>query len=189
MMFHRVGRNSENEAFGIEYMDALYGYALMLTRNSVEAEDLVQETYVRALKAQHRLREDSNIKGWFFTILRKIWLNQVRKNKSGSQLVDVDGEEGGADLLPAHTLNSQEILIRNEDAEQVQIAIGRLPAEFREVILLREFEELSYQEIAVVLNCPEGTVMSRLGRARAKLRTLLGETSGRRLSCGKVSRL
>ncbi|MCU1252758.1 MAG: polymerase, sigma-24 subunit, subfamily [Edaphobacter sp.] len=61
MMFQRVGRNSKNEAFGIEYMDALYGYALMLTRNNVEAEDLVQETYVRALKAQHRLREDSNM--------------------------------------------------------------------------------------------------------------------------------
>src|SRR5258705_968777 len=92
MMLDRVGRNRENEAFGIGFMDALYGYALMLTRNSVEAEDLVQETYVRALKAQHRLREDSNIKGWFFTILRNIWLNQVRKNKSGSQSVDVDGE-------------------------------------------------------------------------------------------------
>jgi RNA polymerase sigma-70 factor, ECF subfamily len=188
MMFQRGGRNSENEAFGIEYMDALYGYALMLTRNSFEAEDLVQETYVRAFEAQHRLREDSNIKGWFFTILRNIRLNQIRKGKSGPQLVDVDGEEGGADLLQAHAPNSQEILIGKEDAEQVQIAIGQLSAEFREVILLREFEELSYQEIAVVLNCPAGTVMSRLGRARAKLRTLLGETSSRPLNCGKGSR-
>jgi len=188
MMFQRVGRISENEAFGIKYMDALYGYALMLTRNSFEAEDLVQETYVRALEAQHRLREDSNIKGWFFTILRNIWLNQIRKGKSGPQLVDVDGEEGGADLLQAHALNSQEILIGKEDAEQVQFAIGRLSAEFREVILLREFEELSYQKIAVVLNCPLGTVMSRLGRARAKLRTLLGETSCRPPGYGKASR-
>ncbi|WP_158942944.1 sigma-70 family RNA polymerase sigma factor [Granulicella sp. S190] len=188
MMFQKVGRNSENEGFGIEYLDSLYGYALMLTRNSVEAEDLVQETYVRALKAQHRLREDSNIKGWFFTILRNIRLNEIRKGKTGPHLVDVDGEEGGADLLPGHTRNSQEILIGKEDAEQVQVAIGRLSAEFREVILLREFEELSYQEIAVVLNCPAGTVMSRLGRARAKLRTLLAETSSQPLSYRKASR-
>ena len=88
-MFQRFARTSEQKAFGIEYMNALYGYALMLTRNSVEAEDLVQETYVRALKAQHRLREDSNIKGWFFTILRNIWLNQMRKGKSGKVWVSM----------------------------------------------------------------------------------------------------
>jgi RNA polymerase sigma-70 factor, ECF subfamily len=70
MMFQIVDRNIENEAFGIEYMDALYGYTLMLTRNNVEAEDLVQETYVRALKAQHRLREDSNIKSCFLPFLK-----------------------------------------------------------------------------------------------------------------------
>jgi len=187
-MFQRFSRTSEQKAFGIEYMNALYGYALMLTRNSAEAEDLVQETYVRALEAQHKLRDDSNTRGWFFTILRNLWLNQMRNRKSRPQLVDIDGEQGGADLLPGHERTSQEILIRNEDAEQVRIAIGRLPAEFREVILLREFEELSYQEIANVLNCPAGTVMSRLGRARAKLRTLLAETSSLPLSYGKASR-
>lgn len=187
-MFHKVGRNSEKEAFGLEYINALYGYALMLTRNSVEAEDLVQETYVRALEAQHRLREDSNIKGWFFTILRNLWLNQMRKRKSRPTLVDVDGEDGGADLLPGHTRNSQEILIHQEDAARVQVAIGKLSTEFREVILLREFEELSYREIASVLNCPAGTVMSRLERARAKLRTLLVETSSQSQDNRKVPR-
>jgi len=168
MMFQIVGLNIENEAFGIEYMDALYGYALMLTRHNVEAEDLVQETYVRAVKAQHRLREDSNIKGCFLTILRNILLNQITKGESGPQIVDVDGEEGGADLLQADARNSQAILLGKEDAEQVQIAIGQLSAEFREAILLREFEELSYQEIAVALNCPAGTVSSHpLGCGKA----------------------
>lgn len=65
MMFQKVGRSSKTEAFGLEYIDALYGYALMLTRNRSDAEDLVQETYVRALDAKDRLREDSNVKGWF----------------------------------------------------------------------------------------------------------------------------
>src|ERR1700722_15922137 len=139
MMFHKVDRNSKEEAFGLEHINALYGYALMLTRNSVEAEDLVQETYVRALQAQHRLREDSNVKGWLFTILRNLWLNQIRTRKSRPTLVDGDGEDGGADLLPGHSRNSQEILIDRENAEQVQAAIGKLSTEFREVILLREF--------------------------------------------------
>jgi RNA polymerase sigma-70 factor (ECF subfamily) len=188
MTSHKFALNTEQKGFGIEYISALYGYALMLTRNKVEAEDLVQETYARALEARHRLRDVSNIKGWFFTILRNIWLNQLRRRKLEPEVVDVDGEEGGSDLLPGHTCNSQEILISKEDAEQVQSAIGRLSAEFREVILLREFEELSYQEIANVLNCPAGTVMSRLGRARAKLRTLLTEMSSQPLNSGKASR-
>jgi RNA polymerase sigma-70 factor (ECF subfamily) len=164
MVFQRVGRNSEKEAFGLEFLNALYGYALMLTRNSAEAEDLVQETYARALEAQHRLKQDSNVKGWFFTILRNIWLNQIRKRKSGPILVEVDGQEGG-DVLLAHARDSHEILISREDAKHVQNAICQLPIEFREVILLREFEDLSYQEIACVLNCPAGTVMSRPGKS------------------------
>src|SRR5580698_7883347 len=111
MTFHRVER-SEQEASGFEYINALCGYALMLTRNSAEAEDLVQETYVRALEAQHqRLPEDSNIKGCFFTILRDLWLNQLRKRKSEPTLIDVDGEDGGTDLVPGHIRNSEEILI------------------------------------------------------------------------------
>jgi RNA polymerase sigma-70 factor (ECF subfamily) len=93
----------------------------------------------------------------------------------------VDGEEGGADLLQANERNSQDTLLGKEDAEQVQIAIRQLSAEFREVILLRECEELSYQENAVVLNCPAGSVMSRLGEH------VLGETSSHPLGCGKAS--
>jgi RNA polymerase sigma-70 factor (ECF subfamily) len=185
MLFHKVSRSSETETFGLTYIDALYRYALILTRDRAEAEDLVQETYVRALEGQHGLRDDSNIKGWFFTILRNLWLNQLRKRKSEPHLVEVDGQDGGADYLPGNTRNSQEILLRNEQAEQVQIAIGQLSNEFREVIVLREFEDLSYQEIAGVLQCPAGTVMSRLGRARAKLRTLLSATWSMSATTGK----
>jgi RNA polymerase sigma-70 factor, ECF subfamily len=174
MMFQKADRNKHADAFGLEYIDALYGYALMLTRNRVEAEDLVQETYVRALEAQHRLRKDSNVKGWILTILRNLWLNQLRKRKSEPLLVEMDGQEGGADYVPGNALDSYEILAGKEDVKRVQVAIGQLSTEFREVILLREFEELSYQEMATVLDCPMGTVMSRLGRARAKLRVLLG---------------
>jgi RNA polymerase sigma-70 factor, ECF subfamily len=143
-------------------------YALMLTRHNVEAEDLVQEDLCPSFEGAAPTPGRRQYQGLVFTILRNIWLNQIRKGKSGPQIVDVDGEEGGADLLQAHARNSQEILLGKEDAEQIQIAIGPLSAEFREVILLREFEELSYQEIAVVLNCPAGTVSSHpLGCGKA----------------------
>jgi RNA polymerase sigma-70 factor (ECF subfamily) len=160
---------------GIEHIDGLYGYAMVLTRNRTEAEDLVQETYVRALEAMHRLRENSNVKGWLFTILRNLWFNELRKRRSTPNLIEIDGEDNGADGLVGNSKDSHEIFVSNEDSERVRMAIAQLPIEFREIILLREFEELSYQEIAEVLACPAGTVMSRLGRARAKLRNILME--------------
>jgi RNA polymerase sigma-70 factor, ECF subfamily len=163
-------------AFGIEHVDGLFGYALVLTRDRTEAEDLVQETYVRALDAMGRLRENSNIKGWLFTILKNLWFNELRKRRNSPQIVEIDGEQDAADGLAGNLRNSHEIFVTNEDAERVQKAINKLPVEFREIILLREYEELSYQEIANVLVCPVGTVMSRLGRARAKLRSILTDT-------------
>lgn len=164
---------SSTGVVGIEHMDGLYGYAMVLTRNRTEADDLVQETYVRALEAMHRLRENSNVKGWLFTILRNLWFNELRKRRSAPNLLEIDGEDNAADGLVGNAKDSHEIFVSNEDSERVRMAIAQLPIEFREIILLREFEELSYQEIAEVLACPAGTVMSRLGRARAKLRTIL----------------
>jgi RNA polymerase sigma-70 factor (ECF subfamily) len=165
-----------------EYVDSLYGYAVVLTRNRAEAEDLVQETYVRALEAAGRLRENSNIKGWLLTILRNLWFNQLRKRRNAPMAVEIDGDEHVADSLAGKARNAHEIYVSNEDSEMIRRAIDDLSVEFREIILLREFEELSYQEIADLLGCPAGTVMSRLGRARAKLRTVLAEmwsSSGR----------
>jgi RNA polymerase sigma-70 factor (ECF subfamily) len=166
---------------GIEHIDGLYGYALVLTRNHADAEDLVQETYVRAIQAVSRLRPDSNIKGWLFTILRNVWLNQLRKRRSGPQFIDVDTEAGPAADLAAPTKNSHDLYVSKLEKEQVQAALQQLPLEFREIILLREYDELSYQEIATVLDCPAGTVMSRLGRARTMLRRLLSTLNSRDL--------
>lgn len=161
------------ETFGIEHIDSLYRYAVVLTGSRIEAQDLVQDTYVRAVEAFHRLREDSNLKGWLFTILRNLWFNELRKRRRGPQLVEVDADSYLADRLPGSERNAQQILESEEDAKRVRTAIEKLPLDFREILVLREFEELSYQEIAAVLHCPVGTVMSRLGRARAKLRALL----------------
>jgi RNA polymerase sigma-70 factor (ECF subfamily) len=161
---------------GIEHLDGLYSYAMVLSRNHAEAQDLVQETYVRAIQAMGRLRADSNMKGWLFTILRNLWFNQLRKRRNGPQMVEVEDEDGVANSIAEPSKNSHDLYVSKMEAEQVRAAIQELSVESREIILLREYEDLSYQEIASVLDCPVGTVMSRLGRARAKLRALLSET-------------
>jgi RNA polymerase sigma-70 factor, ECF subfamily len=158
---------------GIEYIDALYSYAMVLTRNHAEAEDLVQETYVRAIHAVGRLHPDSNMKRWLFTILRNIWLNQLRRVRNGPRMVEMDAGNGVADCVAESSKNSHDLYVSKVETEQVRAAFQELPVEFREIILLRDYEDLSYQKIASVLNCPVGTVMSRLARARTKLRTLL----------------
>ena len=155
------------------YIDGLFGYALVLTRSPAEAADLVQETYVRALKAKERLRPSSNVKSWMFTILRNIWLNQLRHKRSAPQIVELEAYEGIEDVAIETSKDPHAQYASKMEQEKVRNAIQQLPAEFREIIVLREYEELSYQEIAAMLECPAGTVMSRLARARSKLRVLL----------------
>src|ERR1700721_4786775 len=88
-----------SDATGLEYLEGLYSYAMILSRNHAEAEDLVQETYIRAMQAMRRLRADSNVKGWLFTILRNIWFNQLRKRRNGPQMVEIEAEDGVANSI------------------------------------------------------------------------------------------
>jgi RNA polymerase sigma-70 factor, ECF subfamily len=183
-MFLESNSSSSAEVVGLEHIDSLYSYALVLTRNRTDAEDLVQETYVRALKAMVRLKAESNVKSWLFTILRNIWLNQLRHRRTAPQLVemDLDGSTDGISVEASH--NPHAIYVSEMERNFVREAVQRLPPAFREVILLREYEELSYQEIATILECPIGTVMSRLARARSKLRILLRAADLRARSSG-----
>lgn len=158
----------------LEHLDALYGYAMALTRDRTEAEDLVQETYLRAMRAFGQLLPDSHLKGWLFTIMRNVWLNQQRHAHSGPQFIEVDAEEKDRlHCLASVVYNPYTVYIRKAEREQVQTAIAQLLPAHREVIVLRDIEGFSYQEIAGILQCPAGTVMSRLGRAREQLRKLL----------------
>jgi RNA polymerase sigma-70 factor, ECF subfamily len=150
---------------------------LVLSRNQAEAEDLVQETCLRALRAMERLRPDSNVKSWLFTILRNIWLNQLRQRKAAPDVVDLDSDEYGENRAVDSSKDPYAAYVSDLEGVQVRQAIEQLPREFREIILLREYEELSYEEIAAMLQCPVGTVMSRLARARSKLRDLLVATA------------
>lgn len=157
------------------YMDGLYGYAMVLTRNNAEASDLVQETYIRAFRAMDTLRETGTVKSWLFTILRNIWLNQLRQRRTAPKTVELDADPRLADIAVETSPDALALYVSKMERERVRAAIQLLPLEFREIIILREYEELSYQEIAGLLNCPAGTVMSRLARARSKLRTLLSD--------------
>jgi len=164
---------SFNEA-ALQQIDALFGYAMTLTRDRPAAEDLVQETYVRAARAANRLAADTNLKNWMFVIMRNAWLNQLRREKTGPRFVDFAEEDPAADNWPAAAdSNPQVVYLRKLERDEVRRAIASLPLTYREVVILRDMEGFSYQEIAAVLDCPAGTVMSRLGRAREKLRQRL----------------
>lgn len=156
-----------------EYLDGLYGYAMVLSRNTAEAEDLVQETCLRALRGIHGLQDERNVKSWLFTILRNIWLNKLRKRRTSPEMVELDSDERGAIDPADRSQDPYAEYVTKIQREQVRVAIQKLPVEYREIIILREYEGLSYQEIAAALDCPPGTVMSRLARARLRLRDLL----------------
>ena len=169
----------------LSHIDALYRYAMVLSCNAAVASDLVQETYVRALSFRNKLRDDNNIKSWMFTILRNIWLNQLRKEQSSPDLTEPDCAEV---MEPAKglQLDPHQQLMRKMATERVREAIRQLPDDFREVILLREYEGMSYREIAELVGCPAGTVMSRLARARARLRRLLTDFRMEEGACGSL---
>ena len=158
----------------LEHLDSLYGYALILTRDQTAAEDLVQETYLRAVRAFGQLTPNSNLKGWLFVIMRNAWLNQLRHTRSGPRFVELDDEHVES-IYQNDRVNEDPhvVYLRKLEREQIRVAISGLPELYREIIVLRDLEGFSYQEIATMLSCPAGTVMSRLGRARAKLRRAL----------------
>lgn len=166
----------------LDQIDALYGYALTLTRDPTEAEDLVQDTYLRAVRAWEQLTPNSNVKGWLFVILRNAWLNRLRHARSGPAFVELEDDEGSS-WIDSRAVDPYVLYLRKLEHEEIREAIDSLPTLHREIVVLRDIEGFSYQEIASMLDCPAGTVMSRLGRAREGLRQKLG-----RQQTGKAAR-
>ena len=156
----------------LDHVDALYRYALALTRSQAEADDLVQETYLRAVRAQSQLSPGSNLKSWLFVIMRNAWLNQLRHNRSGPHFVAYEGDDNGSNQARRND-DPLILYMRKVEGQEIRDAINELPDIYREIIVLRDIEGFTYQEIAALLECPAGTVMSRLGRARQKLRRSL----------------
>ena len=156
------------EELAMPLFDRLYNFAHWLTQDRQEAEDLVQETYVKALKGFPSFRPGTNFRAWIYQILRNTFLTSRTGLKSTATVpLDMESDE---QILPAVKDTPGSILLQRSDRQLVQEALGRLPLPYREVLLLCEFEEMSYQEISATLAIPIGTVMSRLSRARRALR-------------------
>jgi RNA polymerase sigma-70 factor (ECF subfamily) len=124
-----------------------------------------------------RLRPDSNVKSWLFTILRNIWFNQLRQWRRAPEVVELESDRTGPVSIADTAKDAHASYVHTIEQEHVRNAIQQLSIDHREIIILREYEELSYREIATVLECPLGTVMSRLASARSKLRDLLSPIS------------
>jgi RNA polymerase sigma-70 factor, ECF subfamily len=160
------------ESMAVPLLGRLYNLARWLCRDDSEAEDLVQETYARALKAFRSFETGTNFSAWMFRILRNIFLTSRTGAKVAHISIDEEGEEG---LLPPASGTPESILMSTTTQQNIQAALERLPPAYREVILLCDVEEMKYREIADVLEVPVGTVMSRIARARKLLRGMLAE--------------
>lgn len=164
----------EFEREALVHLDALYRAALRLTHNRADAEDLVQETYVKALKAFHRYNPGTNCRAWLFTIMRNAFLNRIRNDRR--EVLDDEAElTGPARALTDSTVieSPEEELLQTVLHGDVDRALKALPLVYREAVVLADLEGLTYKEIAEVLGCPVGTVMSRLSRGRELLRHAL----------------
>jgi RNA polymerase sigma-70 factor (ECF subfamily) len=155
------------EELAMPLFNQLYNFAHWLAQDRTEAEDLVQETYAKALKGFSSFQPGTNFRAWMYRILRNTFLTS-RTGLKSSATVALDSDDGAE--LPAGPETPETIFIEHSQHQLLQTAIEALPVNFREVLLLCEVEEMSYQEIAETLSIPIGTVMSRLSRARKALR-------------------
>ena len=157
------------EELAMPLFASLYNFAQWLTQNRDEAEDLVQETYMKALKGFASYQQGTNFRAWIYRILRNTFLTS-RSGLREKVTVPIDDEDHE---LPAVSHTPESEMLARADLQLVQNALERLPVSFREVILLCDVEEMSYREMAETLLIPVGTVMSRLSRARKAMRELL----------------
>ena len=167
------------EEVAVPHLDALYGAACRLTRNPRDAEDLVQDAMVRAYRFWDSFEKDSNCKAWLFKILTNTFINNYQKRKRGREVLSAAvTEQKTTDgvLVQQSSLAQRDprnILINQTISDQVTSALEALPADFRLAVVLCDLEGLTYKEIADVMDCPIGTVMSRLYRGRRLLKKAL----------------
>ena len=158
-------------AEALQFLQPLFATAMRLTRNRADAEDLVQDTYVKAFRHSGQFKRGTNLRAWLYTILHNTWRN--RRRDASRDAVDVDSEQ--AEQLAAGGVGGEQIetpegiLMRSTLDADLQAALDSLPEAFREAVWLRDVEEFTYAEIAEMLNVPIGTVMSRISRGRRML--------------------
>ncbi|WP_206998123.1 RNA polymerase sigma factor [Trinickia mobilis] len=172
-------RNRRFQQMALPHLDAAYNLARWLCGNANDADDVVQEAYLRAFRFFDNFRGDS-MRPWLFAIVRRTWYTEWRRRASSPEVQAFEDAEPG-DESADETFEGwsrsiedpQTVLIRDEDVRLVHAALEKLPVEFREVLILRELEDMSYRDIAAIADLPVGTVMSRLARGRRKLAAAL----------------
>ena len=168
-----VQRSKEFEEQVLEHMDMLHAVALRLTRNSADAEDLTQNTLVKALRFHEKFKEGTYIKAWLLTILRNTFINEYRKRSRTPLSVELTGTEAAEPAaLPTGEQDRLHNMMELLD-DEVRLAVEELSEDFRNAVIMADLEEKSYKEIADFMGCPIGTVMSRLYRGRKILREKL----------------
>jgi len=171
-------KTAQFEAVALPLFGAAYNLARWLVRNDRDAEDVVQEAYLRAFRFFGGYRGGDS-RAWLLTIVRNTcytWLQQNRSRELSESIDDIKDE------IEAGTEDPETLLLQTVEATSVRQALEQLPIEFREVLIMREMEELSYKEISTIADLPIGTVMSRLARGRKRLRELLAGRMGKETS-------
>lgn len=171
-------RSAHFEGLVLENMDALYSLALRLTRNPTDAQDLLQDAVMRALRFHHKFREGTYIKAWLLTILRNTFINDYRKKARRPKLVEWTGAEPEAMVAPDRDMGYFPEALRKQEVleflgDETRQAVDALPEGHRRTVIMADLHDMSYKEIAVEMDCPLGTVMSRLHRGRRLLREAL----------------
>jgi RNA polymerase sigma-70 factor, ECF subfamily len=179
MLARRKEHRAEFEREALAHLDALYGAAYRLTRNPRDAEDLVQDALLRAYRFWDTFEKDSNCKAWLLRILTNTFINEYQRKKRSREVLDAaqaeqEATDGVLHHAGADTQKSPEgLLLERSVSDDVQRALDALPDEFRTAVVLCDIEGLSYKEIAEIMECPVGTVMSRLFRGRRLLEAAL----------------
>ena len=178
---------AEFESMAMPFMDQLYSHALRLTKNSSDAEDLVQETYLKGYRAFSSFKEGTNLRAWLFRILTNSFINNYRKKQRGFEEEDFDEVDDmylhrrlGSIQSSTLGMSAEDMLFERLTEDEVKDAVENLPTQYREVVLLADVQGFSYKEIAEILEIPDGTVMSRLHRGRAKLQKVLLDFASKR---------
>ena len=162
--------DTEFQRDALQHLNALYNFAMYLTRNPPEADDLVQETYLRALRFSHRFQPGTHLRAWLFQILRNTFLTFYRLREREAAIAEDGVPDWDTPMFHDTPLDEGGAMEAHTDLER---AMRRLPEEFRTVLLLAEVEGMPLEEVARVMECPVGTVKSRIVRAKERLRGLL----------------